>query len=429
MQYAPVQALGSYIRFRKMTIESVITTNPLPALALITVQFTLLPFFLSMWLHNRSLTGWAVSTVVCQTWQWAVRYGAGLDNVLNSYSGTDLTQALYLFNVVFPWLIPSSAICGTIVSALVGLPYLMPLEAIVPTSPADAMDSGDDQATAASLRQDAAIQPDSLTAFGFSHVPRPYIDIVVNLALFTLGVVAPFVIFEQLFATNNSAALWVAVALILLAFILAWPFWHFIGSLFITGPTERNVRKRQEALLVASKMDPNFNQRQQTQEPDLSDQTTRDRVFSRTAFRVGKAVLFMGLTQFFFFVLWCGIATYEQPSANVNVTWIGTLASVLGFTLVVVLITTIYTVAMRARASHQKQQSYIASSQGNNGNQQYGGGGGGNNQDQDQDDDDGGGDVNLDFDSRKRQIATQKPPMSMGLLTGRNTRVNGQRVR
>lgn len=407
-----------------MTIETVITNNPLPLLALITVQWTLLPFFLAMWLHNRSLTGWAVASVVCQTWQWAVRYGAGLDNVLNSYSGTDLTQALYLYNVVFPWLIPVSAICGTVVSALVGLPYLMPLEAIVPTSPGDAMDSGED--TAHALRQDAAIQPTSLSAYGFSHVPRPYLHMFVMLLLFTISVVAPFVIYEQLFATNNSAALWVAVALILIGFILAWPFLHFLGPLFVTGPTERNVRQRQEALLVASKMDPDFDAAS-AREPDLSDQTVRDKAFSRTAFRVGKTVLFMGLTQFFFFVLWCGIATYEQPSANVNVTWIGTLASVLGFTLIVVLITTVYTVVVKARLSHQKQQSYIATS--GNSNQQYGGGGGGGNNYNDQDNYDNGGDdndVNFDLDSRKRTMA-QKP--MLGLLSGRNTRVNGQRGR
>lgn len=333
---------------------SAFTTDPLSSLALISVQFTLMPFLIALWWHNRAYMGWTVSLAGVFIWQWPVRFGIGLGNVLPQYAAdpTDAPQSQYMYNIILPMLAIISALCGTGFAYLIRLVYLLPLEFILPLGPGEAIDGDLTGKTkdASLMRQDVAIQSHSLSAYGFRYVPPPYLHFFVTFLGFVMGIVAPFTIFEQLFPINASAAFWTGAIVILIDFVLLALFWRFMSALAIFGVDEQNMKKRETDLNMMRKDDDS--ESRVTDDPDLSDEALRTAMYDRTHYRVWKTALVMGGIHLAFYIIICGVATYSNP-ANINVMWLLGFLFVAGFTLIIALVAIVYAVVQSSRRKHQ----------------------------------------------------------------------------
>ncbi len=314
-----------------------VTSSALPELARLSVQFTLLPFIMAIWFHNRSQTGWGVAVTFVGFYEYVIRWGLGVQNPILLYSGTDITQGTYIYFVVFGSLLLVSAFCGTGIAWLLDLRYPMPAETLLPISPGHTITSPltADRNDAQLAQQDAALTPDNsgLNAYGFSSIPRPWGQTVVTFLAFVFAVALPFVIYEQVYPTSGWGA-WLGAVLVAAAFhLLFGVYLHFRASLYTDGVTEHNLKERDVQLQLLRKEDDG-----RPQDPELSQ---RERDLARTRWGIWKSVLITGALETFGLILFAGVATFGDP-AYVDTLWILEAVVIGALLLIVAVIVFIY---------------------------------------------------------------------------------------
>ncbi len=318
-------------------------------------QVTVLPFVLAMWFHNRSLTGWAFASVMVLWWQFSIRWGLDVNNPLTlytvlPYTPLDLSQAQYLYTVVFGTITVACAMMGTGVAWLLNLPFVLPLEAVWPDSPGLAFNSPNiqlpGQTTAGMKRQDAAVPDDcGLSAYGFDRIPRPYFHFLVTLVIFVITAALPFILFEWLYATTILGAFLCGLLIPIAGYLVAGLFWRYYTSLYIFGPNDNNMKDRDNQIAVGRKDD----DRDGYNDPDItSDPTITALVYNNTNYGIWKAILIMGGLHVFIFLLVGGVASFSDP-VDVDVMWILGITLILCITVIIAIIAFIYHGVIKAR--------------------------------------------------------------------------------
>lgn len=319
--------------------------SALPELSRLSVQFTLLPFVMAIWFHNRAQVGWAVSAAFIGWWEYIMRFGVGLQNPITATTypdATDLAQAQYIYFVVFGSLLLVCSMCGTGVAWLLDLPYPIPAEALLPESPGHVITTPytNDRVDQRISQQDAALSPDGLNAFGFTGLTRPWDQFLITIAAFILAVALPFIVYEQVYTTSGWGA-WLGAVLIALAFhLLFGVYLHFRASLYIYGPQEYNMKMRELQQSTVRKDDD-----RSAQDPDLGN---KEQVYKRTIWNIWKFVLIAGGCTVFGLILFAGLATFGNPP------WVDTMyiieITVIGaLLLIVAVIVFIYSRVQKSR--------------------------------------------------------------------------------
>lgn len=323
---------------------------------IVVVQTTVLPFVLSLWFHNRSLTGWAFPSAMLLWWQYAIRYGLGVDNPLTLYTvSPDTEQAAYLFFVVLSTITVACALMGTAVAWLLGLPYLLPLESVWPDSPGLSFNSPNidlpGQGSTNLNRQDAAVPDDcGLTAYGYDRIPKPYFHFVITLVLVVLTVALPFILFEWIYSTTILGAFLSALFIPVAGYIVSGLFWRYFTSLYTFGPNDNNMKNRDDQIALSRKDDNNtaFNG-----DPNLDNEMIRNAVFANTRYGIWKTVIIMGGLHVFTFLLIGGVASFTDP-VDVDVLWILGITLFLCITILIAIIALIYRGVIKSRSTSCK---------------------------------------------------------------------------
>ncbi len=314
--------------------------SALPELARLSIQFTLLPFIMAIWFHNRALVGWAVAAAPVMWYQVCIRFGLGLSNPLTADvypDADDLAQATYIYFVVLCTLIWVCAMCGTGVAWLLDLPYPIPAEALLPESPGHVISTPytADASDARIAQQDAALTPNGggLSAFGYSGIARPWGQVLVTIVAFLFSVALPFLLFEQVYTTSGWGA-WLGAVACAAVFPLAFGVYlHFKAPLYQYGPTEDNMKARELQQSLLRKEDDRSGQ-----DPDLGNKTT---VYKRTIWNVWKFVLITGGLNVFGLLMFAGIATFADP-AYVDTLWLLEICVIGALLIIVAIIAFVY---------------------------------------------------------------------------------------
>lgn len=318
--------------------------SALPELARLSLQFTLLPLVMSLWFHNRAQVGWAVSTATIGWYQYVVRYGLNTQNPMTyvPYTGTDLTQATYIYFVVFGTLLWVCAMCGTGIAWLLDMPYPIPAEALLPVSPGHVITEPytADKNEQRLGQQDAALTANGLSAYGFSDIPRPWAQFLVTIIGFILSCALPFIILEQVWSTSYWGA-WLGAVLIALVFhLLFGVYLHFKATLYIYGATAANMKER-ELMMNAMRKDDDT----RATDPDVMD---KEQLYRRTIWHVWKFILVTGGICVLGLVLFGGIAIFSDP-AWVDTMWIMEIVVIGALLIIIAIIVFIYSRVMRSR--------------------------------------------------------------------------------
>jgi hypothetical protein len=337
-----------------------ITDYFLTELAYLTVQATVLPFMITLWCRNRAHTGWAFATAVCLWWQVSIRDGLSLNNPLSLFIiPQELSDADFIFRFLFTTLTIICAMCGEAVGYLLDLPFLLPLEALMPISPGKTINSAAtyNQANMPGW-QDEAVGRYGLCAWGYNYIPRPYLHFLFTLILFVFSVPLAFILFEHILPLSNWGALLAFNLAPIVGCFVAFLVWRYWTSLYVFGPNERNLDERENQVIQTRKSD----EMVEMMDADLNDQT-RPLVIAQTNNYIMRTAILLAFFQIFLSLIIGGVTAFTNP-ANINVIWILAIVLVLFLTIVIILVVIIYYRIILSRDSNGQYSIACSSMQG-----------------------------------------------------------------
>ena len=221
-----------------------LANSPLPELATVVMEMTVLPFIMSLWFHTRTLRGWLLVTLILW-YEYSLRYGSNIggENFLNLYSGTDLSQAILIFFTVLGTLSIIAALIGTFLAWVVELPDIMPFYALLPIPEITKIRHKGSSGTGLYTKNTG------LHKYGLRNIPRPWIHCIVTTFLFLFTVVTPHVLYAMLqdgygiHLNNTSLAFWVPCIFLAAGYIMVFIYFYFFPDIYVFGINKRNVRK------------------------------------------------------------------------------------------------------------------------------------------------------------------------------------------
>lgn len=292
----------------------------LPTLALIG-QEIILGIVLTLWLDNRSHTGFALAGVsLYLTYLW--RAGFNIHNPLLAYpTPPEQGEALYMYNAIYPTIILVSLFVGYMVCLIVDIrPLVWPGDLLTRwfdrlNNPpiADTDEGVPEEDYDAVLSYDALQETITYTAGPgqlFRSVQPYYWHNVVGILLLGWTQVAPQLLFVFLY--ENAWQKWVMLAigtvLKITGYIIGWVFWSFRTALNIWGPSRWNIEQRSV-------------DKELTDEDRADDPETNESIYKHTQSVITRNVLTIALIDILGWLL-IGFVIVIPSTADVRYVWV-----------------------------------------------------------------------------------------------------------
>lgn len=223
-----------------------LATNPLPTMATLVMEMTILPLAISMWCYTPSLMSWALATALVLVWEIGISYCFNVHNPLSGLVGVDFTEATTILGVlvILCWLF---ALIGSFICWLLDVQEVLPFNALLPMGSASTWTV---RRPKTDTREGEPLQLVSKSVTGLNRwsmvdLPRPYVHTLVTLFLFAVCVATPHLVYAFLMddvGNNNDIALGCVIGIPIVGYIITFLFWFFWPDAYVWGPHERNYK-------------------------------------------------------------------------------------------------------------------------------------------------------------------------------------------
>lgn len=327
------------------------SSAPLPQVAYTEPSRLLVPLVMCMWFYSKTFRGFAFGLVIF-LYQIIVNDGFNVQNPVAAYTDGDDYDANRIFNGVVPILGILSALTGTLIAFFFGFPDLFPLYLWMKSGSSLYAGEGDQQDTLLEQQTEneqtgsgLSVTWDGITYENVDKQETGY-HIAIMLASFLLTVVFTFIFFEQMVIAQALVlyATWIlTLCFIFLGYLVTWLIIAYgVTSLWIFGPTERNMSKRQDKIQLGT------------------DEEDRKVYYDKTWWRVFRVFITLFAFHFLTFLILGAIVAFD---ANAETIWIVAAVGIAIILLVALILYLYYGPARRsAEKMQQQQQTTVVSS-------------------------------------------------------------------